>query len=336
MKIKHSISVLGILIILLTSCPSGTNVPESNPAEDGNFPPDTLDMVEFTALDTLNPHSRSLASDSADWYKDQVFYHLWMSAFADSDYSGEGDIQGIINKLDYLQNDLGVTAIWLSPFFKSGSSLPNRHNYDPTDLNAVNPVYGSNTKMYELIEKVHGRGMRIIFDHVPNHVSSKHPWFTDSASSVNSDHRDWFVWRSSQPSGWTGFDSQSDFHRYSNGFYYYGVFWDGMPDLNYRTAAVRNAMGNAIIYWLNAGFDGLRVDAVKYLYEDWSTSGSGYQNQEYTYKHFARIREEILDAYGSILGTGGNFHKFMVAENWDSNRGNLLSYMKHGGSKLSI
>ncbi len=330
MKIKFLLP-LAVILVLLTACPSGVEPPETNPTEDGVFPPDDLSMVEFTDLDTLAPNARSLASDTEDWYKDQVFYHLWVSAFADSasDANTEGDIQGIIENLDYLQNDLGVTAIWLSPFFESGSNAPNRHNYDPTNLNKVNSVYGTNQNMYDLISAIHGRGMRVIFDHVPNHVSSSHPWFADSASSVNSAHRDWFIWRSSRPSGWTGWDSVSDFHGPQNGSYYYAIFWDGMPDLNYRTAAVRNAMGNAIIYWLNAGFDGLRVDAVKYLYEDWNTNGvTGKQEHPYTYKHFARIREDILEAYGNIAGAGGNYYKFMVAENWDSSRTNLLSYME--------
>lgn len=323
--VNKSIVFLLALAFLLVACPSGTTP---------GAPVVSPDTYRFTALNPLTPHSRSLAAEDADWYKDEIFYHVWMSAFADSDSNGEGDIRGIINNLDYLADDLGVTALWLSPFFKSGSGASNRHNYDVTDLYTVNPVYGTNADMYELIEEAHNRGLRLIFDHVPNHVSNDHPWFTQSAASADNPLRSWFNWRSTRPAGWTGWDSYSDFHGPIDGHYYYGVFWDGMPDLNYRTAAVRNAMGNAVIYWLNAGFDGIRVDAVKYLYEDWNTSGSGYADQPETFRHFGRIRADILDAYGRLAGPGGHYHKFMVAENWDYNRTNLLSYMQHDGEQL--
>ena len=292
----------------------------------------------FTALNAPNPDARSLGSDAADWYKDAVFYHLWMSAFNNGDSSlgatGEGDIAGIVSKLDYLQNDLGVTAIWLSPFVQSNSSASNRHNYDATDLTTVNTAYGTNANMFALIKAVHDRGMKIIFDWVPNHVSNMHPWFTLSASSTSNAKSNWFIWKTSLPSGWTGMDSSSDFYYNStNKLYYYGVFWSGMPDLNYRAPGVRNAMGNSIQYWLDAGFDGMRVDAVKYLYEDWSTNGTtGYIDQPLTFEHFQQIRSKILDAYANKTDSSGKkLYKFMIAENSVTDKPNLLKYMNDGG-----
>lgn len=319
---KTLMTLLIAVSILITGCGGSSET-------GGNFDPTE---AAFLNLNELNPDARSLGATESDWYKDAIFYHVWMSAFSDGpDTDTEGDIPGIIAKLDYLQNDLGVTAIWLSPFLPSASGAANRHNYDATDHYSVNSVYGSTDDLNDLIEQVHSRGMRIILDWVPNHVSSQHPWFIESASSTTSLKRDWFIWRSSRPGGWTGWDADSDFHP-DSGSYFYGVFWSGMPDLNYRNQEVRDAMGNGIIHWLNAGFDGIRVDAVKYLYEDWNTNGAGYSDQPLTFSHYEFIRSDILDRYSNVSGSGGNLHKFMVAENWTGDRANLLKYMDTGSA----
>ena len=221
----------------------------------------------------------------------------------------------------YLQNDLGVTAIWLSPIFESASNDQNLHGYDTTNHFRVDPRLGSNYRLQDLIRQVHQRGMRIIFDYVPNHVSNQHPWFIASASNTTNKYRNWFIWKSSRPSGWTGWDSSSDFHGPINGYYYYGLFWEGMPDLNYDEQAVREMMANILLGWLNFGFDGIRVDAVKYLYENWSTNGSGYKDQPKTFEHWQNVRA-LINQYKDI-----GYAKFMVAENWTDDQDNLLQYM---------
>lgn len=300
---------------------------DADPAvEFSEIPASTTTDPYFGALRTITPDNpNSLATDKADWYKDAIFYHLWVPAFADSNGDGIGDLQGIIDHLDYLQNDLGVTAIWLSPIFESASTPPNLHGYDAINLYRVDPRLGSNYRLQQLIRALHSRGMRIIFDYVPNHVSSQHPWFTKSASGTGSPYRDWLIWKPNRPTGWTGWDSLSDFHGPVNGSYYYGLFWDGMPDLNYETQAVREAMANILLGWLNFGFDGIRVDAVKYLYEDWSTTGSGYVDQAKTIEHWQKVRE-LLNQYTDV-----NTAKFMVAENWTGDQSNLLEYMAKDG-----
>lgn len=322
---------LGLLLfsLFLASCSSYSG--ENSDLDNSN----TSDLALFTTLETITPNGRSLSGTETDWYKDAIFYHVWVPSFFDGPDVGtiEGDLKGLIEKLPYLKDELGVTALWLSPIFNSASGSSNRHNYDVTDHFTVHPALGTNQDLYDLIQAVHTRGMRIIWDHVPNHVSNQHPWFSESKNASSSKNK-WFIWTSQKPSGFTGFDSFSDFRGPLNGLYFYALFWDGMPDLNYRNSQVRDAMGNIIIHWLNAGFDGLRVDAVKYLYEDWSSPTTGYREHPLTYSHFRQIRTQILDNYSEATLAGGPYPKFMVAENWDSNRTNLLSYMSKDGSPI--
>lgn len=267
----------------------------------------------------------TLPTTQADWYKDQVFYHVWLKGFRDSDGSGVGDLAGVTEKLPYLQ-DLGVTALWLSPFFQNASTLPNLHGYDVTDHYRVDARFGTLNDVKTLLKAAHDRGMRVIFDFVPNHVSNQHPWFQDSLNNRNG-KKDWFVWRSSRPTqGWATFGGGpgSGFHGASNGQFYYGIFWDGMPDLNYRNPAVQTAMEDVAAYWLNLGFDGLRVDAVKYLFEDEAT-GANVDRSE-TMAWFQKVRSQVLDPYAAAGAA-----KFMVAENWTSDGANLQSYLRSGG-----
>jgi alpha-glucosidase len=328
---------IAFLTFFLLGCPSPSqdgspggypwaNDPEVGPSAS---PASTVNDPYWGAIRPVAPDATNSLDSSADWYKDAIFYHLWVPAFADSNGDGIGDIQGIIDRLDYLQHDLGVTAIWLSPIFKSASSPPNLHGYDATDLYRVDPRLGSNYRLQTLIRELHARGMRIIYDHVPNHVSSQHPWFLDSANSTNG-KRDWFIWKTTRPSlpAWTGWDSVSDFHGPKNGAYYYGIFWDGMPDLNYETLEVRQAMANVQRGWLNFGFDGIRMDAVKYIYEDWTKNdNTGYSDQAATFEFWQKTRSSIMDVYNST-----NYKKFMVAENWTGDQTNLLKYMKDGSN----
>lgn len=320
---------LSVVLLSLVACPSPeriSNYPwDADPSAGFMENPDaTTQDVYFGNVRAINPDAdNSLSTDSteSEWYKLAIFYHIWVPSFADSNGDGIGDIQGIIDHLDYLSNDLGVTAIWLSPVFESASNITNLHGYDTTNHFRVDPRLGSNYRLQELIREVHRRGLRIIFDYVPNHVSNLHPWFVGSAKDTSNKYRNWFIWKSPRPSGWTGWDASSDFHGPVDGYYYYGLFWEGMPDLNYEEQAVRQAMVNVLLGWLNFGFDGIRVDAVKYLFEDWSSSGSGYVDQQKTLEHWQQVRT-LLDKYHEQ-----SYAKFMVAENWTSAKDNLVQYM---------
>ena len=206
------------------------------------------------------------------WWNGAVFYEVFVRSFADSDGDGKGDLRGLLAKLDYLNDgdpattaDLGVDALWLMPVFES----PSYHGYDVVDYETVARDYGTNADLDALVAAAHARGMKVIVDLVLNHTSSQHPWFVDSASSPASPRRDWYVWSPNDPGWrqpWDPFGSSSTWHLL-NGAWYYGVFWSGMPDLNWRSAAVREEMDRIARSWLSRGVDGFRLDAVRYLVE---------------------------------------------------------------------
>ena len=252
--------------------------------------------------------------------KNTTLYQLWVSSFKDSDGDGIGDLAGVTAEIQagYF-TDLGVNAIWLSPIFKAASlsaASGNKHGYDTIDYTEVAPIYGDKTKLKTLIETAHAKGIRVIFDFVPNHTSNANPWFSDPGK------KDWYVRRDVKPSGWTGFDSYSDW--YGTGPYYYGVFGSTMPDLNYCDRDVSTTMTNVAIDWLNFGFDGMRVDAVKYLFE--GSSDTQWKDQPETYAWFEDLRSKVIDAYPG-------YAKFMMAEDWDSSMANVESYFENGGRR---
>lgn len=206
-----------------------------------------------------------------EWSRGAVFYEVFVRSFQDSNGDGVGDLKGLISRLDYLNDgnpatnqDLGVNAIWLMPVFAS----PSYHGYDVTNYRLINPDYGTQQDFTTLLTEAHRRGMKVIVDFVMNHTSSDNPWFVDSASSAASAKRNWYVWSATNP-GWTPpWGGNNPTWHPKNGSYYYGVFWEGMPDLNYRNEAVRKEMSSIAAYWLKLGMDGFRLDAARHLIED--------------------------------------------------------------------
>jgi glycosidase len=200
------------------------------------------------------------------WWNDAVFYEVFVRSFFDSDGDGVGDLQGLIQKLDYLNDahpntttDLGITGIWLMPVCQS----PSYHGYDVTDYYRVDDEYGTNDDFRLLVEEAHARGIKVIIDLVLNHTSSQHPWFLE-AQDPRSPKRDWYIWSQEKPQG-------PGWHESPSG-YYYGYFSANMPDLNYRNPVVTAAMYDVVRFWLqDMGVDGFRLDAVKYLIEEGST-----------------------------------------------------------------
>lgn len=202
------------------------------------------------------------------WWNDAVFYEIFVRSFYDSNNDGIGDFQGIIQKLNYLNDgnpnthtDLGITALWLMPMMAS----PSYHGYDVTNYYAVEPDYGTMADFEALLDSAHAHGIKIIIDYVMNHTSNQHPWFTQSANNANN-YRNWYVWSPTNPA-FLGPWGQTVWHNYNNS-YYYGLFYNGMPDLNYDNAAVKTEMFKVSDFWLNKGVDGFRLDAIKYLDED--------------------------------------------------------------------
>jgi maltose alpha-D-glucosyltransferase/alpha-amylase len=204
------------------------------------------------------------------WYKDAVVYELHVRAFRDTDGNGSGDFRGLTEKLDYIQ-ELGVTAVWLLPFWPS---LRKDDGYDATDYCAVHESFGTLEHFREFLGEAHGRGLRVITELVLNHTSDQHPWFLRSRSApAGSRWRNFYVW-SDTPEKYSG--ARIIFRDFEKSnwtwdpvakSYYWHRFYSHQPDLNYDSPDVRQAITETVDFWLDQGVDGLRLDAIPYLYE---------------------------------------------------------------------
>ena len=235
------------------------------------------------------------------WYKDAVLYEVHVRAFQDSNADGMGDFRGLTEKLDYLQ-DLGVTAIWLLPFFPS----PWRDDgYDISNYTDVHPAYGNLRDFQAFLKEAHRRGLRVITEVVLNHTSDQHPWFQRSRrASPGSRWRDFYVWSDNpdryketriifkdfEASNWT-WDPVAK-------AYYWHRFYSHQPDLNYDSAQVRQAVLGVIDFWLDMGVDGFRLDAVPYLYEREDTN---CENLPETHQFLKTLRAHIDAKYPDRL-----------------------------------
>jgi maltose alpha-D-glucosyltransferase/alpha-amylase len=231
--------------------------------------------------------------DDPLWYKDAVIYELHIRAFQDSNGDGIGDLNGLIEKLDYLA-DLGVTAVWLLPFYPS----PLKDGgYDISDYTNVHDHYGTRDDVARLLHEAHRRGMRVITELVLNHTSSEHPWFQRARRAPpGSPPRDFYVW-SDTPARYE--DARIIFKDYETSnwswdpvakAYYWHRFYAHQPDLNFDNPAVHEALFGVIDFWLEMGVDGLRLDAVPYLYERESTS---CENLPETHDFLRKLRAHI-------------------------------------------
>jgi len=210
-----------------------------------------------------------------NWLQHSVVYQIYPRSFKDSDGNGVGDLQGIIDKLDYLHdgtlNSLGIDAIWISPFYPSPMA---DFGYDVSDYCDVDPLFGDLVTFDRLVAEAHRRGIKIIIDYVPNHTSDQHPWFIESCSSRDNPKRDWYIWWDAKPDGslpnnwgavlggpaWT-WDEKT-------GQYYLHQFLKEQPELNWRNRDVRNAMLDVLHFWLRRGVDGFRMDVIAFLLKD--------------------------------------------------------------------
>ena len=208
----------------------------------------------------------SLAAQRATgpaWARGAVCYEVFVRSFYDSDGDGIGDLNGLIEKLDYIAK-LGASCIWLMPVAKS----PSYHGYDVSDYYRVEPAYGTNDDFKRLVAGAHRRRIKVLVDMVLNHSSSEHPYFQAALHDTTSPYRAWYRFAPA-PLG-KGPHGGDDWHRSPvRDEYYYGVFWSGMPDLNYQTPAVRDEAKKIATFWLrDLGADGFRLDAVPYLVEE--------------------------------------------------------------------
>ncbi|MBE7432412.1 MAG: alpha-glucosidase [Anaerolineales bacterium] len=198
------------------------------------------------------------------WYHKTTIYQIYPRSFMDSNGDGIGDLQGIIQKLDYLK-DIGFETIWVSPFFAS----PQRDfGYDVADYLSIAPEFGSMEDALQLIEETHRRGMKIVFDLVLNHTSDQHPWFLESRSSRDNPKADWYLWRD-KTNNWQSMTGGSGWHYAGErGQYYWASFLPFQPDLNWRNSEVKKTMFDIARFWLDKGADGYRLDIFNTIYKD--------------------------------------------------------------------
>ena len=212
------------------------------------------------------------ASTNYLWWQKGVIYQIYPRSFQDSNGDGIGDLAGIIQRLDYLSETLGVEAVWLSPIYPSPM---HDFGYDVADYCGIHPLFGSMADFDRLLDEVHRRGMKLILDLVPNHTSDEHPWFIESRSSRDpSAKRDWYIWRDPAPDGgppnnWLShFGGPAWTYDEKTGQYYLHQFVKQQPDLNYRNPDVVNAMLDIMRFWLDRGVDGFRVDVIGLMMKD--------------------------------------------------------------------
>ncbi|KAJ8919510.1 hypothetical protein NQ315_002131 [Exocentrus adspersus] len=221
------------------------------------------------------PHTATRENDfGIEWWENAVFYQIYPRSFKDSNNDGIGDLKGIIEKLDFLA-DTGITAVWLSPIFKSPQV---DQGYDISDYYDVDEDYGTLEDLRELVDEAHKRGIKIILDFVPNHTSNQHQWFKDSVSDPTGDYGDFYVWKDCEkdddgkvtwPNNWLSFFGGSAWqYNEVRKQCYLHQFAPAQPDLNYNNDKVVEAMKDVLKFWLKFGVDGFRCDAVLALFED--------------------------------------------------------------------
>ncbi len=237
-----------------------------------------------------------MVTTDGQWYKDAIFYELHVRAFYDSNDDGVGDLRGLTEKLDYLQ-ELGIDCIWLLPMYES----PLKDDgYDIADFYALHRDYGTTSDFKAFLEAAHRRNIRVIADLVMNHTSDQHPWFQEASVDPDSPKRDYYVWSDTdqrykeariifidaERSNWS-------WHPQARRYYWHR-FFSHQPDLNYDNPAVRQAMLDVMRYWLDMGLDGFRCDAVPYLYE---RDGTNCENLPETHHYLKELRRTIDSTY---------------------------------------
>ncbi|MFO7682143.1 MAG: maltose alpha-D-glucosyltransferase [Chloroflexota bacterium] len=230
------------------------------------------------------------------WYQEAVFYQLYIRAYADSNGDGHGDFRGAIDKLDHIQS-LGVTCIWIMPHYVS-PLLDD--GYDIADYTAVHPDYGSIDDFKAFVDAAHQRGLKVVTDLVMNHTSDQHPWFQAARQDKNSPYRNYYVWSDTgteysdtriiflddETSNWT-YDEVA-------GQYFWHRFYSSQPDLNYDNPKVLEEIFDIVRFWMQAGLDGFRADAVPYLIE---REGTNCENLPETHDVLKQVRRFMDENY---------------------------------------
>ncbi|MDU5946640.1 MAG: alpha-glucosidase [Paenibacillus macerans] len=248
-----------------------------------------------------------------EWWKQSVVYQIYPRSFKDSDGDGIGDIKGITQSLDHLQN-LGVDVIWLSPVYRS----PNDDNgYDISDYRAIMDEFGTMRDFDEMLSEAHARNIKIMMDLVVNHTSDEHSWFIASRSSKSSPYRDYYVWRPGKnggpPNNWGSFFGGSAWeYDPVTGEYYLHLFSKKQPDLNWENPQLRREVYDLMTFWLNKGVDGFRMDVVNFISKDqrfldgvvgdtaYGDGGPHFTNGPRIHEFLRDMNHEVLAKYDTI------------------------------------
>ena len=246
----------------------------------------------------LKYDSKTDEHNNMDWYENGVFYQIYPRSFKDSNGDGFGDLKGIKESLSHLK-DLGVTGAWLSPMFKSPMV---DGGYDIADFTEVNPLFGTNEDLMDVFATAKALGLKIILDFVPNHTSDQHEWFKKSALN-DTEYSDFYVWNNGKvnpdgvdlprlpPNNWQAvFNTPAWTWHAGRGQFYLHQFAKQQPDLNYRNPKVQEAMRKVLLFWLDRGVDGFRIDAINHSVED------------------ASLRDEELDDKNGPLAWSNMIH----------------------------
>ncbi|MET0397720.1 MAG: alpha-amylase family glycosyl hydrolase [Longimicrobiaceae bacterium] len=276
-------------------------------------------LLASAAAHAQQPGPRApVAPAPARWTPGATCYEVFVRSFFDSDGDGVGDLEGLVQKLDYINDgtpaatgDLGARCIWLMPVAAS----PSYHGYDVTDYYRVNPEYGTNDDFRRLVAEAHRRGIRVLVDMVLNHSSSEHPFFKHAALYTDSPYRDWYLWQPRHPGVKNPWGSDNWHAAPLRGEYYFGLFWSGMPDLNVENPEVVAETKRIATFWIDSmGVDGFRLDAIRHLVE--ADTGRQVQNLPGTHvflrDYAAHVRSVDPEA-------------FTIGEVWDST-GAMMAY----------
>jgi len=290
---------------------------------------------------------------STEWWREAVFYEIYVRSFQDSNGDGVGDLAGIIERLDYLNDgtprSLGVDALWLTPI---NPSPMFDFGYDVSDYCDIEPLFGTLADFDRLVAEAHRRNIRIIFDLVPNHSSHLHPWFQSARRSRTDPYRDWYVWRDPAPDGgypnnWAGnFGGPAWTLDPATGQYYLHSFLVEQPDLNYRNPAVVAAMEDVIRFWLDRGVDGFRIDVMHKLVKDAALRDNPAPTPEeaHPFKHYGEQKHvydedqpevhDIIRSWRRILDGYGD--RTMVGEVYIFDPPRLVRYYGNGHDELPL
>jgi len=283
----------------------------------------------------------TLPTSALRWWQTGVVYQIYPRSFQDSNDDGVGDLEGIIQRLDYLQW-LGIDAIWISPIYPSPMA---DFGYDVSNYTDIHEIFGDLATFDRLLSEAHRRDMHIILDYVPNHTSDEHPWFIESRSSRHNPKRNWYIWKDPQPNGsppnnWASMFGGTawtwDEHTEQ---YYLHLFLSKQPDLNWRNPEVIHAMHDVLRFWLDRGVDGFRMDVVSFIVKDaqfrsnpLKTNVSGnnqWEQQEHVYDIHQPEVHTILQGFRQLIDHYND--RVTIGEIWESD---LNKWVKYYGQHL--